>query len=156
MYQRGRRDRSVRLIQRYPAFACFLGDRKRRSQGASESSGPVSADIAEDGESTVDSARDDVNDLPDDLASRSFDENHEAVPMATSAPDGAMPQSLRASVAVPPGSAALPSSSVTSLENLQSIAPIAEALIKTLAGKARTGRLDELKALELLWQPVLL
>ncbi|MEX3791381.1 hypothetical protein [Paraburkholderia sp. BR14374] len=46
--------------------------------------------------------------------------------------------------------------SVTSLDNLDGIAPIAEALIKTLAGKARTGRLDELKALELLQQAVLL
>ncbi|MFT4438701.1 hypothetical protein [Caballeronia sp. 15715] len=40
--------------------------------------------------------------------------------------------------------------SATSLDNLLGIAPIAEALIKTLAGKARTGRLDEMKALELL------
>jgi hypothetical protein len=51
---------------------------------------------------------------------------------------------------------ARPLTSVTSLENLQGIEPIAEALIKTLAGKARTGRLDELKALELLQQAVLL
>jgi len=46
--------------------------------------------------------------------------------------------------------------SATSLDDLQGIAPIAEALIKTLAGKARTGRLDEMKALELLRQAVLL
>jgi len=52
--------------------------------------------------------------------------------------------------------APLPFASVTSLDNLHGIAPIAEALIKTLAGKARTGRLDELKALELLQQAVLL
>jgi hypothetical protein len=44
----------------------------------------------------------------------------------------------------------------TSLDHLQGIEPIAEALIKTLAGKARTGRLDEVKALELLRQAVLL
>ncbi|WP_031363047.1 hypothetical protein [Caballeronia sordidicola] len=44
--------------------------------------------------------------------------------------------------------------SATSLDNLQGIEPIAEALIKTLAGKARTGRLDEMKALELLRQIV--
>jgi hypothetical protein len=44
--------------------------------------------------------------------------------------------------------------SVTSLDHLDGIAPIAEALLKTLAGKARTGRLDELKALELLQQAV--
>ena len=44
--------------------------------------------------------------------------------------------------------------SATSLDNLQGIEPIAEALIKTLAGKARTGRLDEMQALELLRQIV--
>jgi hypothetical protein len=46
--------------------------------------------------------------------------------------------------------------SATSLDDLQGIEPIAEALIKTLAGKARTGRLDETKALQLLRQAVLL
>ncbi|CAD6559398.1 hypothetical protein [Paraburkholderia metrosideri] len=46
------------------------------------------------------------------------------------------------------------SASVTSLDDLIGIEPIAEALIKTLAGKARTGRLDEAKALELLRQIV--
>jgi hypothetical protein len=49
-----------------------------------------------------------------------------------------------------------PAIAATSLDNLQGIEPIAEALIKTLAGKARTGRLDEMKALELLQQAVLL
>jgi hypothetical protein len=49
-----------------------------------------------------------------------------------------------------------PFTSVTSLSGLEGIEPIAEALIKTLAGKARTGRLDELKALQLLQQAVLL
>ncbi|WP_031358043.1 hypothetical protein [Caballeronia sordidicola] len=44
--------------------------------------------------------------------------------------------------------------SSTSLDDLLGIAPIAEALIKTLAGKARTGHLDEMKALELLQQIV--
>jgi hypothetical protein len=46
--------------------------------------------------------------------------------------------------------------SATSLDNLLGIEPIAEALIKTLAGKARAGHLDEMKALELLRQAVLL
>ncbi|MDH6147286.1 MULTISPECIES: hypothetical protein [Paraburkholderia] len=45
---------------------------------------------------------------------------------------------------------------MTSLDDLIGIKPIAEALIKTLPGKARTGRLDEMKALELLQQIVLL
>jgi hypothetical protein len=49
-----------------------------------------------------------------------------------------------------------PVTSVTGLESLQGLSPIAEALLKTLAGKARTGRLDEMKALELLQQAVLL
>jgi hypothetical protein len=44
--------------------------------------------------------------------------------------------------------------SATSLDDLLGIAPIAEALIKTLAGKARAGHLDEMKALELLQQIV--
>jgi len=44
--------------------------------------------------------------------------------------------------------------SATSLDDLLGIKPIAEALIKTLAGKARTGRLNEIKALELLLQIV--
>jgi hypothetical protein len=44
----------------------------------------------------------------------------------------------------------------TSLQGLDGISPIAEALLKTLAGKARTGRLDELTALELLHKAVLL
>jgi hypothetical protein len=65
---------------------------------------------------------------------------------AESLPAAAIPQQIPVS---------LPTS-VTSLDNLNGIAPIAEALIKTLAGKARTGRLDELKALELLQQAVLL
>jgi hypothetical protein len=46
--------------------------------------------------------------------------------------------------------------SATNLNDLHAIKPIAEALIKTLAGKASTGRLDEMKALELLQQAVLL
>jgi len=46
--------------------------------------------------------------------------------------------------------------SATGLDDLLGIEPIAEALIKTLAGKARTGRLDEMKALELLQQAILL
>ncbi|KAA0998695.1 hypothetical protein FVF58_43405 [Paraburkholderia panacisoli] len=50
----------------------------------------------------------------------------------------------------------LRSAPVTSLDDLIGIEPIAEALIKTLAGKARTGRLDEMKALELLRQIVAL
>jgi hypothetical protein len=52
--------------------------------------------------------------------------------------------------------AEFPPASATSLQGLEGISPIAEALLKTLAGKARTGRLDELTALELLHKAVLL
>jgi hypothetical protein len=52
--------------------------------------------------------------------------------------------------------AEFPPALATSLQGLEGISPIAEALLKTLAGKARTGRLDELTALELLHKAVLL
>jgi hypothetical protein len=51
---------------------------------------------------------------------------------------------------------AKPSTMATDLDTLRGISPIAEALLKTLAGKARTGRLDEIKALHLLQQAILL
>jgi hypothetical protein len=51
---------------------------------------------------------------------------------------------------------AFPSTSMTDLTGLIGISPIAEALLKTLAGKARTGRLNESQALQLLQQVVLL
>jgi hypothetical protein len=49
-----------------------------------------------------------------------------------------------------------PSTAMTDLDTLRGIAPIPEALLKTLAGKARIGRLDEGTALRLLQQIVLL
>jgi hypothetical protein len=49
-----------------------------------------------------------------------------------------------------------PTTTATNLDTLRGISPIAEALLKTLAGKARTGRLDEIKALQLLQQAILL
>lgn len=77
--------------------------------------------------------------------------------------DGQLPAAVAEPVNPPTSSATaqraatLPTSrSETNLDGLQGIAPIAEALLKTLAGKARTGRLDEFKALELLQQAVLL
>ncbi|MDR5746423.1 hypothetical protein QCE73_24945, partial [Caballeronia sp. LZ029] len=73
-------------------------------------------------------------------------------PAAFSAPVLSQP-----AVAISPPTDTAPSSTLgTTLDGLDGIAPIAEALLKTLAGKARTGRLDELKALELLRQAVLL
>ena len=83
-----------------------------------------------------------------ELASPSVEESDASLPATLEqSPVAAVPQ-------LPP--IPRPFTSVTSLENLHGIEPIAEALIKTLAGKARTGRLDELKALELLQQAVLL
>lgn len=75
--------------------------------------------------------------------------------LAGSMPES-MPESMPAAVPSHQDLAPVSSTSATSLDNLHGIAPIAEALIKTLAGKARTGRLDELKALELLRQAILL
>ncbi|EIM99510.1 hypothetical protein WQE_18699 [Paraburkholderia hospita] len=120
--------------------------------GDSESSSPVSADAAREQQTIVVNPQDHVNEFTDDLAGRPLEESNGEAPAATppileSFPAPAIPQRNP----VP-----LPFSTVTSLDNLHGIEPIAEALIKTLAGKARTGRLDELKALELLQQAVLL
>jgi hypothetical protein len=118
----------------------------------SESPSPVSADAAGEQETIVVSPQDHVNDFPDDLAGRTPEESNGEAPAATPATRESLPAS-----AIPQRNPVpLPFSSVTSLDNLHGIEPIAEALIKTLAGKARTGRLDELKALELLQQAVLL
>ncbi|MFP3556773.1 hypothetical protein [Paraburkholderia hospita] len=122
----------------------------------SESPSPVSADAAGEQETIVVSPQDHVNGFSDDLAGRSPEESNGEAPAATSAPAESMPESLPVSAAPLQNPAPLPFATVTSLDNLTGIAPIAEALIKTLAGKARTGRLDELKALELLQQAVLL
>jgi hypothetical protein len=95
---------------------------------------------------------DQVSAAPSELGGHSFDESERHVPPV-----------LPTTMEPPPASAlthgkavSLSSTSATSLDNLDGIEPIAEALLKTLAGKARTGRLDELKALELLQQAILL
>ncbi|GJH30387.1 hypothetical protein [Caballeronia novacaledonica] len=108
------------------------------------------------GEGTV-AARslDQVSAASDALAGYSLDESEQRVPPASPvAPVTIEPPP--ASVSPERKTAPVPSTFVTSLDNLYGIEPIAEALIKTLAGKARTGRLDELKALELLQQAILL
>lgn len=120
--------------------------------GESENSSRVSADVAGEKETIVVSPQDHASDRPDDLAGRSPEESHGEAPAAIPATLESFPAS-----AIPQRNPVpLPYACVTSLENLHGIEPIAEALIKTLAGKARTGRLDELKALELLQQAVLL
>jgi hypothetical protein len=136
-----------------------LADAKARTRraradalGDSESPLPVSADDAGEKETIAVSPQDHVPDFPDDLAGRSLEESDGETPAAPPATLESFP-----AFAIPQGNPVpLPYPSVTSLDNLHGIEPIAEALIKTLAGKARTGRLDELKALELLQQAVLL
>ncbi|MCX5545578.1 hypothetical protein M3A49_40205 [Paraburkholderia sp. CNPSo 3076] len=136
-----------------PAKAAGAKTRARRVRaGDPEVPSVVSVEVAGEKEAIVTSPRHPVNGFPDDLAGRLPEESDVGAPAATPA----TPESFAAS-AVPQGNpAALPFASVTSLDNLHGIEPIAEALIKTLAGKARTGRLDELKALELLQQAILL
>ena len=85
--------------------------------------------------------------FPAEVASRSLGEDAPLPAALEQLPPAAVPQLNP----IP-----RPFTSVTSLHGLEGIEPIAEALIKTLAGKARTGRLDELRALELLQQVVLL
>ncbi|GJH05674.1 hypothetical protein [Paraburkholderia terrae] len=105
--------------------------------GESESPSPFPADVTGEQETIVVSP---------------LEESHGEAPTAKPA----TLESLSASAILQRNPVPRPFSSVTSLDNLHGIEPIAEALIKTLAGKARTGRLDELKALELLQQAVLL
>ncbi|WP_180735572.1 hypothetical protein [Paraburkholderia sp. PGU19] len=120
--------------------------------GDPESPSPVSADVAAENEAIVASPQDHASDFPDNLAGRSLEQSDGESPVVTPA----TPESLPTSPTPQQNPVPLPFASVTSLDNLHGIEPIAEALIKTLAGKARTGRLDELKALELLRQAVLL
>ncbi|CAM2161388.1 hypothetical protein PSAC2689_100055 [Paraburkholderia sacchari] len=125
---------------------------QRTRAGDQENPSTVSADVAAEKETTVVGPQDHVNDFPVDVTGHLPEEGGDGAPAATPA----APASLAASAVPQRNPAALPFASVTSLDTLQGIAPIAEALIKTLAGKARTGRLDELKALELLQQAILL
>jgi hypothetical protein len=120
--------------------------------GDPQSSSLLSVDVAGEEETIGVSPEDHASDAPDEPAGRSPEESDGDVPAATPATLPSLP-----AAAIPQRSAVpRPFASVTSLDNLHGIEPIAEALLKTLAGKARTGRLDELKALELLQQAVLL
>lgn len=133
--------------------------RRARATASPDSDSPsaVSSDVAEDKAAIDVRPRANVDDSVDDLGERSVEESDQAVPAATSAPAVSVPDSLPVPTTPQQNPAPLPGATVvTSLENLHGIEPIAEALLKTLAGKARTGRLDEIKALELLQQAVLL
>ncbi|MEM5426760.1 hypothetical protein [Paraburkholderia ferrariae] len=139
-----------------PAKPTDVKEKARRtragSPGGSDSPTPLSADVTIEKETSVVSPQDAVSNLPDDPAGRSPEKSNGGAPAAAPA----TPESFVASAVPQRNLGARPFASVTSLDNLDGIEPIAEALIKTLAGKARTGRLDELKALELLQQAVLL
>ncbi|WP_421042921.1 hypothetical protein [Paraburkholderia sp. A2RI-6] len=135
-----------------PAKAAGAKARARRARASDPESSTVSADVAGEKEAIVTSAQDHVNGFPDDVTGHLPEEGGDGAPAATRA----TPESFAASAVPQRNPAALPFASVTSLDNLHGIEPIAEALLKTLAGKARTGRLDELKALELLQQAILL
>ncbi|WP_240057408.1 hypothetical protein [Paraburkholderia azotifigens] len=140
-------------IQRKPISQEARTRRKRSTtMGDSKHPSPVPAHVGEQRETTIASSEAPVNDLAVDLASRLSAGSHAEAPVAPAVPAGSMPAAAPSHQDLPP----VPFTSSTSLDNLQGIAPIAEALIKTLAGKARTGRLDELKALELLQQAILL
>ncbi|TCK32864.1 hypothetical protein B0G84_8771 [Paraburkholderia sp. BL8N3] len=120
-----------------------------RAQGAAMAdaeSPPIPTGVSGE-EATVLSQRDHASDSSAELVTRSPEET---VPVSAALE--------RVSPAAVPHLNSMPRffTSATSLDNLEGIEPIAEALIKTLAGKARTGRLDELKALELLQRAVLL
>jgi hypothetical protein len=136
-----------------PGKAAGTKARARRTRAVDpESPSPVSADVAGEKEAIVTSAQDHVNGFRADVTGHLPEEGGDGAPAATRA----TPASFAASAVPQRNPAALPFASVTSLDNLHGIEPIAEALLKTLAGKARTGRLDELKALELLQQAILL
>ena len=122
-------------------------DDQAGTQGSTES-----ANVPMEEETIAVAPQDQASDSPGELDGHSLDESEQHVPPASPTTVEPLPAS-----ALPQRKAVLvPSPSMTSLDNLHGIEPIAEALIKTLAGKARTGRLDELKALELLQQAILL
>ncbi|SAK57322.1 hypothetical protein AWB76_02433 [Caballeronia temeraria] len=128
------------------------GDSHLDGQGAAQSLRSANVQRAKE---TIPVPLDQVGAASGESPVRSLDDTEQHVPPVSSvapvtiepAPASTLPERKAAS---------LPTPSVTSLDNLHGIEPIAEALIKTLAGKARTGRLDELKALELLQQAILL
>ena len=133
-----------------PASRGKASEQEQRPTTRAPESPPDSAGDSGEEEAIVVSHQDhaDADDPIPELASPAVAESDASLPATLEQnPGAAAPQ-------LPP----MPRSytSATSLENLDGIEPIAEALIKTLAGKARTGRLDELKALELLQQAILL
>ncbi|HEY4311284.1 MAG TPA: hypothetical protein VGN12_17680 [Pirellulales bacterium] len=135
-----------------PADARAHTGRARTAARTGPESAPLtSADVAAERQPVATKYQEHESGVHDVPAGLSPEERDGEAPAATRETSGSLP----AAAVTPQSSVSLPAT-VTSLDNLNGIAPVAEALIKTLAGKARTGRLDELKALELLQQAVLL
>jgi hypothetical protein len=131
--------------------------RARRTQarfsGNAETPSPVSLESSAEKTATVPGSQE-QDDRVSGVSSRRSPDGGDQEALAKAGT--AKPEPRAASTIPQPDPAAIALASVASLDNLHGIGPIAEALLKTLAGKARTGRLDELKALELLQQAVLL
>jgi hypothetical protein len=113
---------------------------------------PLPTDAAGDGGSVASAQHKNVSSAVAMRADGPVERIESHTPAAVSAPVASQP----AVAMSPPADTPSSPTSATNLDGLDGISPIAEALLKTLAGKARTGRLDELKALELLQQAVLL
>ncbi|WP_321959812.1 hypothetical protein [Paraburkholderia sp. J69-1] len=134
-----------------PTKTAVAKARARRTPVVEPENPPVvQAVVAAAKEAIATDPQDHVNDSQENSFDHILEDSGDGAPVATPA----SPESFAASAVPQLNQAALPVALVTSLDNLHGIAPIAEALIKTLAGKARTGRLDELKALELLQQAI--
>lgn len=113
---------------------------------------PLPVDAAGDGDSIGSPQHENVSSAVATRADSPLERIESHAPAPISAPgESLLPLSPSQSTATPPFAAL-----ETNLDGLDGIPPIAEALLKTLAGKARTGCLNELKALELLQQAVLL
>jgi hypothetical protein len=127
-------------------------DRALPSTSGNPPTEPLPVDAVGDGDSIGSPQHETVSSAVATRADSPVERIESHAPAAIPSPGESLPPlSTSQSTATPP-SAALG----TNLDGLDGIAPIAEALLKTLAGKARAGRLDELKALELLQQAVLL
>jgi hypothetical protein len=109
---------------------------------------PLPTDAAGDGGSVASAQHKNVSSAVAMRADGPVERIESHTPAAVSAPVASQP----AVAMSPPADTPSSPTSATNLDGLDGISPIAEALLKTLAGKARTGRLDELKALELLQQ----
>ncbi|SAK56212.1 hypothetical protein AWB76_02250 [Caballeronia temeraria] len=137
---------------RVAAAATSEIDRALSSTSSDPHAEPSPDDTAGDGDSVASAQHETVSSAVATRADSPIERIESHTPAAVPAPVALQPAVAMSS----PTDTSPSSTSATNLDGLDGIAPIAEALLKTLAGKARTGRLDELKALELLQQAVLL